>query len=34
MGSQPYDVAFADGAAWVTDFSGGTISRIDATTAR
>jgi streptogramin lyase len=30
VGDQPYDVTFADGAAWVTNYGDGTVSRIDA----
>jgi streptogramin lyase len=34
VGHSPYDVTFTAGAAWVTDWSDGTVSRIDATTNR
>jgi YVTN family beta-propeller protein len=32
VGASPYDVTFADGATWVTDYSDGTVSRVDAAT--
>jgi hypothetical protein len=34
VGDQPYDVTFADGAAWVTNYADESVSRIDARSGR
>jgi DNA-binding beta-propeller fold protein YncE len=34
VGPSPYDVTFAGGAAWTTNYGDGTVTRIDAATGR